>query len=167
MCEVVKTCHEQGIVLRDLKLRKFVFADSERWVCLKKLFRHYEFLSRYASATDYKIKFGKSTSMIIYFETTFCCLARRRCRLFFFFFRHWKQTSHSSADMLKFHETHTNTASRQSSLVALRIRRVKKSNFSIAFNYETKLETKLELDLFFVWSCSFAHNLEAAFFAMN
>lgn len=32
MCEVVKTCHEQGIVLRDLKLRKFVFADSERWV---------------------------------------------------------------------------------------------------------------------------------------
>lgn len=34
MCEVVKTCHEQGIVLRDLKLRKFVFADSERWVLL-------------------------------------------------------------------------------------------------------------------------------------
>lgn len=32
MCEVVKTCHEQGIVLRDLKLRKFVFADTERWV---------------------------------------------------------------------------------------------------------------------------------------
>lgn len=30
MCEVVKTCHEQGIVLRDLKLRKFVFADAER-----------------------------------------------------------------------------------------------------------------------------------------
>lgn len=30
MCEVVKTCHDQGIVLRDLKLRKFVFADSER-----------------------------------------------------------------------------------------------------------------------------------------
>lgn len=30
MCEVVKMCHEQGIVLRDLKLRKFVFADSER-----------------------------------------------------------------------------------------------------------------------------------------
>ncbi|XP_055599825.1 tribbles homolog 2 [Uranotaenia lowii] len=30
MCEVVRTCHEQGIVLRDLKLRKFVFADSER-----------------------------------------------------------------------------------------------------------------------------------------
>lgn len=30
MCEVVKCCHEQGIVLRDLKLRKFVFADSER-----------------------------------------------------------------------------------------------------------------------------------------
>ncbi|XP_058819765.1 tribbles homolog 2-like [Topomyia yanbarensis] len=30
MCEVVKTCHEQGIVLRDLKLRKFVFADKER-----------------------------------------------------------------------------------------------------------------------------------------
>jgi tribbles-like protein len=30
MCIVVKTCHEQGIVLRDLKLRKFVFADSER-----------------------------------------------------------------------------------------------------------------------------------------
>ena len=29
MCEVVKTCHEQGIVLRDLKLRKFVFADAE------------------------------------------------------------------------------------------------------------------------------------------
>lgn len=32
MCEVVKSCHEQGIVLRDLKLRKFVFADTERWV---------------------------------------------------------------------------------------------------------------------------------------
>lgn len=32
MCEIVKTCHEQGIVLRDLKLRKFVFADKERWV---------------------------------------------------------------------------------------------------------------------------------------
>ncbi|XP_055541867.1 tribbles homolog 2-like [Wyeomyia smithii] len=30
MCEVVKICHEQGIVLRDLKLRKFVFADKER-----------------------------------------------------------------------------------------------------------------------------------------
>ncbi|CAO1360410.1 unnamed protein product [Diamesa hyperborea] len=30
MCDVVKTCHEQGIVLRDLKLRKFVFADAER-----------------------------------------------------------------------------------------------------------------------------------------
>ncbi|XP_058058416.1 tribbles homolog 2-like [Anopheles bellator] len=29
MCEVVKSCHEQGIVLRDLKLRKFVFADHE------------------------------------------------------------------------------------------------------------------------------------------
>uniref|UniRef100_A0A182LX31 Protein kinase domain-containing protein n=1 Tax=Anopheles culicifacies TaxID=139723 RepID=A0A182LX31_9DIPT len=29
MCEVVKSCHEQGIVLRDLKLRKFVFADRE------------------------------------------------------------------------------------------------------------------------------------------
>lgn len=32
MCAVVKSCHEQGIVLRDLKLRKFVFADTERWV---------------------------------------------------------------------------------------------------------------------------------------
>lgn len=30
MCEVVKSCHEQGIVLRDLKLRKFVFADAEK-----------------------------------------------------------------------------------------------------------------------------------------
>lgn len=30
MCAVVKSCHEQGIVLRDLKLRKFVFADAER-----------------------------------------------------------------------------------------------------------------------------------------
>ncbi|XP_053673156.1 tribbles homolog 2-like [Anopheles nili] len=30
MCEVVKSCHEQGIVLRDLKLRKFVFADRGR-----------------------------------------------------------------------------------------------------------------------------------------
>ncbi|XP_050082519.1 uncharacterized protein LOC126569466 isoform X2 [Anopheles aquasalis] len=29
MCAVIKSCHEQGIVLRDLKLRKFVFADSE------------------------------------------------------------------------------------------------------------------------------------------
>jgi serine/threonine protein kinase len=41
MCEVVKTCHEQGIVLRDLKLRKFVFADAERWV------EEYFFLSIY------------------------------------------------------------------------------------------------------------------------
>lgn len=32
MCEVVKRCHEEGIVLRDLKLRKFVFADAERYV---------------------------------------------------------------------------------------------------------------------------------------
>lgn len=32
MCEVVKRCHEEGIVLRDLKLRKFVFADEERYV---------------------------------------------------------------------------------------------------------------------------------------
>ncbi|CAO1306029.1 unnamed protein product [Diamesa serratosioi] len=30
MCEVVKSCHAEGIVLRDLKLRKFVFADVER-----------------------------------------------------------------------------------------------------------------------------------------
>ncbi|XP_065200386.1 tribbles homolog 2-like [Planococcus citri] len=28
--ETVRACHEQGIVLRDLKLRKFVFADSQR-----------------------------------------------------------------------------------------------------------------------------------------
>lgn len=27
---VVATCHENGIVLRDLKLRKFVFADQTR-----------------------------------------------------------------------------------------------------------------------------------------
>lgn len=30
MCETVKACHEQGIVLRDLKLRKFIFADVEK-----------------------------------------------------------------------------------------------------------------------------------------
>lgn len=30
--ETVRACHEQGIVLRDLKLRKFVFADSQRFV---------------------------------------------------------------------------------------------------------------------------------------
>jgi len=30
MCEVVKSCHAQGIVLRDLKLRKFVFVDAEK-----------------------------------------------------------------------------------------------------------------------------------------
>lgn len=28
--KVVATCHENGIVLRDLKLRKFVFADEAR-----------------------------------------------------------------------------------------------------------------------------------------
>lgn len=28
--ETVQACHEQGIVLRDLKLRKFVFADPQR-----------------------------------------------------------------------------------------------------------------------------------------
>lgn len=32
MCETVKACHDQGIVLRDLKLRKFIFADEEKWV---------------------------------------------------------------------------------------------------------------------------------------
>lgn len=32
MAETVAACHEQGIVLRDLKLRKFVFADPQRWV---------------------------------------------------------------------------------------------------------------------------------------
>lgn len=30
MAESVRACHDQGIVLRDLKLRKFVFADSQR-----------------------------------------------------------------------------------------------------------------------------------------
>ncbi|XP_055710161.1 tribbles homolog 2-like [Phlebotomus papatasi] len=30
MCETVKACHEQGIVLRDLKLRKFIFADEDK-----------------------------------------------------------------------------------------------------------------------------------------
>lgn len=30
--ETVQACHEQGIVLRDLKLRKFVFADPQRYV---------------------------------------------------------------------------------------------------------------------------------------
>lgn len=34
MAETVAACHEQGIVLRDLKLRKFVFADPQRWVAL-------------------------------------------------------------------------------------------------------------------------------------
>lgn len=32
MCKVVASSHKQGIVLRDLKLRKFVFADAEGWV---------------------------------------------------------------------------------------------------------------------------------------
>lgn len=42
MAETVAACHEQGIVLRDLKLRKFVFADPQRWVfslCIKKTVR--------------------------------------------------------------------------------------------------------------------------------
>lgn len=30
MAETVRACHDHGIVLRDLKLRKFVFADSQR-----------------------------------------------------------------------------------------------------------------------------------------
>lgn len=30
IAETVKVCHENGIVLRDLKLRKFVFADQQR-----------------------------------------------------------------------------------------------------------------------------------------
>lgn len=30
IAETVRACHDQGIVLRDLKLRKFVFADSQR-----------------------------------------------------------------------------------------------------------------------------------------
>nr|CAD7392566.1 unnamed protein product [Timema cristinae] len=30
IAEAVRTCHEQGIVLRDLKLRKFVFSDTHR-----------------------------------------------------------------------------------------------------------------------------------------
>jgi tribbles-like protein len=28
--ETVRACHHQGIVLRDLKLRKFVFVDTQR-----------------------------------------------------------------------------------------------------------------------------------------
>lgn len=30
MAETVKACHDQGIVLRDIKLRKFLFADPHR-----------------------------------------------------------------------------------------------------------------------------------------
>lgn len=30
MAEAVAHCHQHGIILRDLKLRKFVFADTER-----------------------------------------------------------------------------------------------------------------------------------------
>ena len=30
IAEAVRACHDQGIVLRDLKLRKFVFADTQR-----------------------------------------------------------------------------------------------------------------------------------------
>lgn len=30
IAEAVRACHDQGIVLRDLKLRKFVFADPHR-----------------------------------------------------------------------------------------------------------------------------------------
>lgn len=30
MAETVHSCHEHGIVLRDLKLRKFVFSDPQR-----------------------------------------------------------------------------------------------------------------------------------------
>lgn len=30
VAETVAACHEQGIVLRDLKLKKFVFADPQR-----------------------------------------------------------------------------------------------------------------------------------------
>lgn len=40
MAETVAACHEQGIVLRDLKLRKFVFADPQRWVTY-----YYKYLS--------------------------------------------------------------------------------------------------------------------------
>ena len=32
IAETVQVCHRNGIVLRDLKLRKFVFADPQRWV---------------------------------------------------------------------------------------------------------------------------------------
>ncbi|CAD7085687.1 unnamed protein product [Hermetia illucens] len=30
ICQTVKSCHDQGIVLRDIKLRKFVFSDRNR-----------------------------------------------------------------------------------------------------------------------------------------
>jgi serine/threonine protein kinase len=30
IAETVQVCHRNGIVLRDLKLRKFVFADAQR-----------------------------------------------------------------------------------------------------------------------------------------
>lgn len=30
VAETVRACHREGIVLRDLKLRKFVFADTQR-----------------------------------------------------------------------------------------------------------------------------------------
>lgn len=29
---IVANCHEEGIVLRDIKLRKFIFADDLKWV---------------------------------------------------------------------------------------------------------------------------------------
>jgi hypothetical protein len=32
--KAVCRCHEAGIVLRDLKLRKFVFKDKDRWVII-------------------------------------------------------------------------------------------------------------------------------------
>jgi tribbles-like protein len=32
MAETVRACHDAGVVLRDLKLRKFVFSNSNRFV---------------------------------------------------------------------------------------------------------------------------------------
>lgn len=43
MATAVRDCHKLGVVLRDLKLRKFVFADEQRWVNL--LFLYFYFIS--------------------------------------------------------------------------------------------------------------------------
>lgn len=141
MCEIVKTCHEQGIVLRDLKLRKFVFADKERWVGSAAIsaqmltsalsIRTRSYLMCFARNRAFRrvdvenpllFRFAKNPHCFLKLiptwaasEMLFRVLARLLACFFFssLFFRHWKIQNSAQADMLKFMKTNTAAAARE------------------------------------------------------